>query len=218
MLERLIARVARALSRRTGLHVCRVVIRAPLGVRVISPGCDVRCETVGLPELLPACADPAMALSEHQARAALGRGDLCISAYVDDRLVGYLWIATGTTPHAAGLHVEIDRADCYFYKKFVDARYRGLRIGDALDAEADKVALRLRRNRVIGFIDLQNTAHWKALKRRAAWTAGYAGYFTCFGMCVPFRTRGVAQCGFSFVTSGSRSRPSHRSTWYPRRS
>ena len=159
-----------------------------------------------------------MELSEHQVRAAFRRGDLCIGAYVGDRLVGYLWIAMGTTPHAAGLSVEIDPADCYFYKKFVDARYRGLRIGDALDAEADKVAVRLSRNRVIGFIDLQNTAHWKALKRRSAWTAGYAGYFTCFGIRVPFRTRGVARSGFRFVTSGSRSRPSHKNTWCPRRS
>lgn len=204
MLEKLVARLARALSRRAGLHLSRVALRAPQGSRIESPGSEVRCEATGLLELLPSCADRALELPEDQVRAASKRGERCVVAYVGKRLVGYMWIATAPAPYVAGLWVEFDPADCYFYKKFVHPAFRGLRISDALDTEADKVALGLGRKRIVGFIDLQNTPSWKALQRRKARTAGYAGYLAWFGASIPFRTPGAARSGFRFFSPRAR--------------
>ena len=201
MPEKLIAGIASALSRRAGIHLARVVVRAPTGATIDSPRLAVRCATVGAAELLRWCADPILELTEQHVRSAFERGDLCVGAYIGDRLIGYLWISTAPTPHVAGLWVEIDPADCYFYKNFVHPEFRGLHIADVINAEGDKVAVHLGRHRILGFIDLQNSSSWKVIRRRGGRTAGYVGYLGWFGMCIPFHTPGAAQKGFRFFNS-----------------
>lgn len=202
MLEKLIAKIARLLGRSAGLRLSRVVVRPLTAFPPSPPGPGIHCRRMHEAELHLWTFDAALELSERQVRSALDRGDVCVGAYDGDRLIGYEWLAFGSTPHVAGLWVEFQASDCYVYRKFVHPAYRGLGIAARLDAEANRVAARHKRERVVCLIDLHNGASWQAAKRSASWTAGYVGYIACFGLSIPFRTAGAAEQGFRFYDGG----------------
>jgi len=198
MLGRLVAWIAKRLSRHAGICLSRVVVR-PLAV--FGATCvhgEVRCRLVKERELLCWCVDAALELTAAQVRAAFARGDLCIGAYDGERLVGYEWLGFGPTPHVGGLWVQFSPHDCYMYKKFVLPAYRGHGIANLLDFKADEIAALYERERIICVIDLQNWASWRSAKRGLSWAAGYIGFIALFGLSIPFRTAGTTREGFRF--------------------
>jgi GNAT superfamily N-acetyltransferase len=206
MLENFIARLARILGRRVGVRLSRVVVRPLDTFAPLPPAPEIRCRRLREAEIHLWTYDAALELRAARVRAALDRGDVCVGAYDGDRLIAYEWVAFGTTPHVAGLWVEFKASDCYIYRKFVHPAYRGLGISALLDAEANLVAARHKRERVVCAIDLDNVASWKAAKRSGSSTVGYVGYIACFGFCIPFRTPRAMEQGFRFYDSGVSTR------------
>lgn len=196
MLDRFVGRVARAVARRAGIRVSRVVLRSATDGPPAEPRQEVRCVLMKKRELLPWCDDPGLELTRQHVNSAFERGDLCLGAYDAERLVGYQWIGFGATPHVAGLWVRFKPTDFYIYKKFVRPDYRGMRIAGALNAAANAVAARLNCDRVICLIDLHNLASWRAAKRSRSRAVGYVGYLAWFGLSIPFRSAGAAEEGF----------------------
>jgi GNAT superfamily N-acetyltransferase len=149
-------------------------------------------------ELLRWCSEPELELNEQRVRSALARGDLCLGAFHGERLVGYQWIGLGSTPHVAGLWVQVKPDDCYIYKKFVRPAYRGQRIAGQLNVHANQIAARHGRTRIIHLIDLANLPSWQVAKRIGSSTVGYAGYIAWFTVPIPFHSPGATNHGFRF--------------------
>lgn len=198
MLGRLIAWVAKRLSRHGGIYLSRVVVRPLVAFEAAPAAGEIRCRLTKERELLCWCVDPALELTEKQVRDACARGDLCIGAYDGGRLIGYEWLGFGPTPHVGRLWVHFRPGDCYMYKKFVLPAHRGHGIAALLDAKADEIAALHERERIVCFIDVQNAASWRSAKRRLCWVAGYIGYVALFGLSIPFRTGGTMREGFRY--------------------
>jgi GNAT superfamily N-acetyltransferase len=198
MLGRIVAWIAKRLSRHAGIYVSRVVVRPLAGCDAPLPPGEIRCRLVKAEELRCWCLDPALELTDEQISAAFARGDLCVGAYDGERLIGYEWLGFGPTPHVDGLWVQFSPSDCYMYKKFVLPAYRGHGIAALLDATADDSAALHERERIVCFIDLQNWTSWRSARRGLSRAAGYIGYIALFGLSIPFRTGGATREGFRF--------------------
>ena len=204
-------RVLSALRRRLGLHVCRVMVRE-LGSarRTRAPeGADLEFRALRACELLRWCRDPALELEPEQVRAAWLRGDRCLGALHGERLVGYLWLAYGPTPHTDGLWVEFHPDARYSYKKFVLPDYRGKRTAHGLSALADSDAFTRGRRFAINFVALENRASLKATRRSGSRTVGYAGYLRWGAAVIAFRSRGARAYGFRFLALENHGRHRH---------
>ena len=208
MLEKLLALLARFLARGAGIYLLRVAVRPLSGFARSPGGRAVACRLLRDAEVELWTSDRTLELARDMVHAALARGDVCVGAFDGDRLVGYEWIAFGSTPHVAGLWVEFRASDCYIYRKFVHPDYRGLGIASLLDAEANRIAARHNRERVICCIDLNNSASWRSALRTGGRRAGYVGYLACFGRLLPFRSAGALAQGLRFYDArASASQP-----------
>src|SRR5262245_29782163 len=101
------AKLAGLLQRCCGLYFYRVMAR-PLDRRAASPASGpIRFVPVGEAEVLGHCADPELELSPTSVRTSFARGDLCIGALQEGRLLGYVWFAFGATPESGGTWIGI---------------------------------------------------------------------------------------------------------------
>ncbi|NKB98983.1 MAG: hypothetical protein GKR90_10905 [Pseudomonadales bacterium] len=133
-------------------------------------------------------------------RGALVRGDKCLAAFVDGKIVSFTWRAYGDAPHINNVWIRVKAPYRYSYKAYTRPEYRGQRIMDV--TRSDAYCIKRGRTRNIGFIATHNFPSLRSSWRKANRVRlGYAGYFTFFGRHVFFRTPGVKLAGFEFVES-----------------
>jgi GNAT superfamily N-acetyltransferase len=195
---RLVALLAPRLKRYLGLWICRVMSR-PLGG--VAPGAhnpQVANRLMTEAEMLGYCDDCELELTPEKVRSAFGRGALCVGALHDDALLGYIWLAFGSTPHVGGVWVDFPPDARYSYKSFVRPLWRGRRIAAGLAAHADELCLKRGRTRTVAFIELHNYASIRSAERMGTKTVGFAGYLICLGMVLAFHSPGARRFGFRF--------------------
>lgn len=195
MFDKLIARTAQLLERRAGIHLSRVIERPTAGNPPPTAVPGLRCSRLTQTQLGRWSRRADLELGAPQIRAAFSRGDVCIGAFLEGRLVAYQWLAFDPAPHVAGLWVEFGEGDCYVYKKLVLPGYRGRRIGEALNAYANRIAAQLGARRMVALIDLSNRASWQSSRRSGSRTFGYAGYVRWLERAIPFCSAGARSGG-----------------------
>lgn len=205
----------RVLQRLFGLEIHRVVSRPLDSASGVQGRLDnIRYTLITEAEMLRHCSDAELELAERRVQAAFSRGDLCVGAMHEEKLIGYQWLAFGSTPHVDGVWVQFNQASCYIYKRFVLPAYRGLRIAAGLSRHADALCLQRGRISAVGFISLHNDASWRASGRVGGRTVGYAGYVQLHNRFIALRSAGARRSDFRFykpapVTSEG-SRLEHR--------
>ncbi|HUQ25649.1 MAG TPA: GNAT family N-acetyltransferase [Burkholderiales bacterium] len=193
----MIAHALRGISRRLGIFVYAVLTR-PLKAEKPSPPQGIDIRPVSADESIAACADPALDLAESSVRAALARGDLCVGAFHEGRLIGYSWFAYQATAHVDGIWMDFDTSAIYIYRALVRPEYRGRNIAPNLYRMPDQLFLEKGRRSAIICIDTANRPSLQAAERSGARTAGFAGYFKLGPGFASFRTAGARRMGFRF--------------------
>jgi GNAT superfamily N-acetyltransferase len=201
------ARIVKFLQLYLGLSVFRVLSR-PLDPQSATPVSGaVRFVRMSEEDLLRHCADPALELPWASARAALARGDVCVGALKDGRLLGYAWFAFGSTPETASVWLEFDPRVRYSYRHFVRPACRGQRIAAGLLPAADALCAERGRTRCLTLIRPHNEASIRASERTGARTVGYAAYLKVFGRLLCWRSAGARELGLRFFRPQSNLRP-----------
>ncbi len=153
-------------------------------------------------ELLDFSHDSALDLVDTKIKDALARGDFCIGATLNGKLVAYTWRAFSATPHDRKHNIWVDfNTDArYGYKSLTLPAYRGKRIMSSLWVFADSCGLDKARTLHISFIETDNYPSLRAGMRAGNRVVGYAGYIYLFGKLFSFRTPGSKKHGFRFFT------------------
>ena len=129
-------------------------------------------------------------------RDALGRGDVCVAAFDDQKIAAFAWRSFSTAPHTDGLWVSFPSTCCYCYKLFTLPEYRGQHI---LDSEVtENLAAQRGCTHLVTFAETHNFPSITRSDRIGATVVGYAGYFLFFGRPYPFRSLGARKHGFRF--------------------
>jgi GNAT superfamily N-acetyltransferase len=147
---------------------------------------------------------PGLEVDEHKAAAAFARGEVCVGALHEDRLVGYAWFALAAAPHVDGVWMDFNRSAVYTYRAFVKVEFRGRGIASALYRFADARFIAAGRRFAILCIDSANRSSLAAARKSGARSAGRAGYWQAFGRFIGFRSTGAAGAGFRFFLPGAR--------------
>jgi hypothetical protein len=159
---------------------------------------DIEMRVATHEELITACLDPKLHLSEEFVDAAKRRGDICYGAFHANRIVSYTWRAFGAAPHGEMLCVRAQHPYSYSYKSYTRPDYRGNRITPSLILRSDVDMLDRGFTNRVGFVEVTNYESLAMGKRIGAKVVGYAGYLRWFGRYFPFRTPGVRKTGFEF--------------------
>ena len=198
-----LARGIKAVQRRLGMEVNRIVYMALADAGdVYSRRADIECREITEAEALACAADPALELCAPGIGAAYARGDLCVGAFCQGRLVGYQWVAFGPTPDVGGVWVRFAPQTFYVYKRFVLAAFRGQRIAATLQQEANALARGRGCSGGVAFVSVHNAASWRAGRRDGAHTVGFAGYVRLGHFFLALRTPGAKRKGFEFYQPG----------------
>lgn len=194
-----------AIHRVLGLSLCWVNAR-PLGVAASSLGAPTRlaCREVDIDELVQHAADPELELNPTQIRLAAARGDVVLGSFDGERLVGYLFLAFGPTPHTNGIVVHFPAGCRYSYKKFVRPEYRGRRVAHQLSALADAPEYRRGCRHAVNFVLFETPSSQRATVRGGSVVVGYAGYVSWGDLVLAFRSPGARRFGFGFEGPGWR--------------
>jgi hypothetical protein len=191
------------LQRNLGLHCC-VILANELRPQVAPVHSIVTYAPLDEAQALSWCGDKELELGATQISLAFSRGDRCIGAFAGTRLVGYMWLAFGASPHVDGIWVDFAQGDCYAYKFFVRSRYRGQRIIADLHRQADAECLGRGAHRKLYIVDMHNVASLQAARRSGHVALGYAGFLRCLGRPRFFRSPGARQAGFRLYRSPGR--------------
>jgi hypothetical protein len=186
------AKIMTRLQRHCGLSLYQVLGR-PLDAAPAAAAGAVRFVLLAESELLPFCGEAALDLSPGTARAAFARGDLCVGALEQGRLLGYAWFAFGATPESAGVWVEPGPAARYTYKHFVRPECRGRGLLAGMLRAADAASAARGRSRCVTLIYTYNRASIRASERAGARTAGYVATLRLFGRLLCWRSPGAAR-------------------------
>jgi hypothetical protein len=199
----LLARALAKLQRLLGMQVFRVNLR-PIRADApdVAPPEGIRLCVMRPEELLEAAADPEFEFDPAFARAALVQGDLVFGAYEGERLISMTWRTPGVAPLADPVWVRIPPRCHHAYKSYVRPSHRGRHIHTAVSRFADRHSVDKGCPAEIGFTNVANLASLAAAKSIGRRKAGYAGYVTLFGHCIPFRTAGAKRIGVELFKPG----------------
>lgn len=198
------AKLAGLLQRYCGLYLYRVMAR-PLDLQALAPtDSPVRFAPIGEAEVLRHCAEAELELSPASVRASFERGDLCIGALQEGRLLGYAWFAFGATPESGGTWIGIDRAAAYTYRHFVRPACRGKRLAAGMLLAADAALAQRGRTRCVTLVYTHNRASIRASGRTGARTIGYAACLRLFGRPLSWRSPGAKREALRFFRPQSK--------------
>jgi len=133
--------------------------------------------------------------------AAIARGDACLAAFLDGKMVAFSWRSYSVAPHVEGIWVRFKAPYRYGYKSFTLPQYRGKHLLDL--RRGDPYCRERGADRSIGFIASHNLESLQRSKRITNEFIGYAGYVRLFGRYWFFRTPAVKRAGFEFTGSES---------------
>jgi GNAT superfamily N-acetyltransferase len=189
--------LATLLQRYFGLYLYRVMAR-PLDANAPGPHGAVQFALLREAEVLAHCGDAELELPAASVRASFERGDFCVGALQDGRLLGYAWFAFGATPESGGAWVEVDRGAAYTYRHFVRPGCRGLGLAPRMLRGADDALAQRGRSRCVTLIYTYNRASIRASARSGALTVGYAARLRLFGRVLSWRSPGAKREGLRF--------------------
>ena len=155
-------------------------------------------------ELLLASRTPLYELEPTSIEAAIARGNLCIAAFENEKIIAYLWRAFSATPHVDGLWVDFGAKYRYGYKAFTHPKYRQQKLQHLVSLLTDPLMIERGYTHGISFIETHNFASRISDARRGSICVGYAGYFKLFGKVLPFRSPGAKTHDFRFFIPDKR--------------
>jgi GNAT superfamily N-acetyltransferase len=200
------AKIMSRLQRHLGFSLYQVLSRPLYPAPDSWAAGTIRFAPLSEAELLAWCEDPELELSARTVRAALARGDLCVGALEDGRLLGYAWFAFGATPESAGAWVEFDPRGRYTYKHFVRPACRGRRILAGLLLAADGLCAERGRKRCVTLVYSHNRASIRASERTGARATGHVATLRLFGRLLCWRSPGARREGVRLFKPQSNSR------------
>lgn len=188
------------LRRRLGLHFYYMLVRPleaapPRG----APPTGVEYRVLEEQDLLAHCADPQLDLREEGIRSALERGHVCIGAFAQGRLAGYLWYGFDGGAHTDGVRVVVGPRLRYAYKVHVHPDCRGRGIARELLARGAALCPRRGRDLGLSFVAPDNAPSLRAFAAAGWRRAGYAGYVKWLGRFSAFASAGAARLGARFA-------------------
>jgi ribosomal protein S18 acetylase RimI-like enzyme len=148
--------------------------------------------------LLAYCADPELDLRDAAVRAALAAGDICVGAFDEGRLAGYVWFSFRSAAHVDGVRVRVGPRVRYAYKVHVRPSCRGRGIGRSLLEQGALLCPRRGRDLGLSFVAPDNVASLRAFTAAGWRRAGYAGYLKWRGLFRAFASAGTARKGAGF--------------------
>ncbi len=109
-------------------------------------------------------------------QGAVTRGDDCFGIFHGKELAAYSWYSTQPTAAEDGLTVSCSKKYVYMYKAFTHPEYRGRRLYALGVEHAVREYLKLGFQGMICYVQPQNLASLKALRRLGCETFGIASY------------------------------------------
>ena len=144
------------------------------------------------------CADPELGLAASKVAAAHSRGDRCVGAFENGRLVGYCWLAFAPVPLLDGVWVDFFADAVWTYKSFVRPSHRGRGIAAGLYRCADSLCRDRGRSVSLLCVEIRNRPSARAARRAGYVRAGYAGYFCRGGRLAPAYSPAGKRAGLRF--------------------
>jgi len=190
------------LAVRARLVFCGVYVRPLVEGPAPPPPEGIEVRVARRSELLAAAEAGGMELSVEFVRSALARGDICVAAFRDGRMIAQVWRSLTCAPHVEGLWVRFRRPYRYGYKAYTHPEFRGCHLQVPVSRFLDDYFIARGFTHNIGFIETHNYASIASEERRGGRRAGWAGYFRMFGRALPFRSREARERGFGFVAKG----------------
>ncbi len=156
-------------------------------------------------ELLDFCHDPTLQLDATGIKGLFARGEICVGAALDGKLVAYHWCAFSATPdnRKKNIWVDFNAEASYGHWGFTLPAHRGKHILSSLLAIGDNYCLDKDKTSCIAFVDTDNYPSLRACMRAGSRIVGYAGYIYLFGKLFSFRTPGAKEHGFRIFTPRS---------------
>ena len=185
---------------RRWLFVSVIYVRDLREEKLKAPPEGFEAKFVDKGELLECCSDPSLDLSAQFVESAFERGDVCTGMFYNGRLIAYMWRSTSIAPHTKYIDVETRKPYRYGYKSLTLKEYRGRHIPEYLAPVSSQYFIERGYPYSIGFVETQNCASRRSELRRGSYKVGYAGYISLFGVRITFRTTGVREKGFRFVS------------------
>jgi hypothetical protein len=190
-------RVLRLMEHHWGAHLWSVHRRP------IYPAFDMPAEhaarfafrRLDLEDAVVAAQDPALALAEKFVRAAFARGDICMGAFEDGRLVAYVWRSVSHAPVTEGVRIRLLRSSTrYGYKSLVLPAYRGMRLNTSVARFWDHNFVAMGVDEDLGYVALHNLASIRSTLRDPNRNRiGYAGFVEMGKWFWSFRTGRVRE-------------------------
>jgi len=191
------------LQRHCSLVFC-VVITRPLRTSVppLAENIGREYRFLSEPELIKFAKNQELQLNPSIAKAAFKKGDTCIGAINNGRLIAYLWRAYSPTKHTDDLWIDFGPEARYSYDSFTLPHYRGQRVLTTLSLSTDALDQRGRK-KSIAFIETHNYSSLKNAKFSGNKIVGYAGYWHVFGKYYTYHSKGSKKEGFRFFARES---------------
>lgn len=158
------------------------------------PG-HIRLKQLDAQDLAAVAGKPGLDLSKDFIDEALGRGDLAFGACDGDKLVAYVWRATGAVPLNKEVIIRFGKPYSYIYKSFTLPSHRGLRLAPNLFRYADRQFMQMGYTHRCAYIDVHNISSLRAARSMGSRALGLAGYVDWFGRKAFFHTPAVKRAG-----------------------
>jgi hypothetical protein len=200
-------RLAKLLQRHVGLNLYRVLSRHLEPAAQAAPIAGIRFTLLDEAQALAHSRDAELELSPASVREAFARGDVCVGALEDERLLGYAWFAFSPTPESGGTWVDFAPSATYTYRHFVRPSQRGRRIVGGMLFAADAEAVRRGRSTCLTLVYTHNRASIRASERSGARTVGYAACWKLFGRLLCWRSSGAREAKLLFFRPQSNLSP-----------
>ena len=107
-------------------------------------------------------------ITKQYSKERLAKGDRCILALYNDKIIGYVWIMKDYMELSKKKHIILDKKKVYAYRCFVKKEYRGKRIESALYNHATDLLKKEGKKILILTIDNDNKPALKAISKKKA--------------------------------------------------
>jgi len=185
-------RVIQALASRLGLRIYGIFSRpvaTPIGPPPIVAGFAWRLLAAGDEKvLLTAACHSDLGITESFVRQAFAKGDVCDAVLHDGKIVAFSWSAFTPTHDHDGVYVEFGDAYRYTYFAFTLPAFRGRHLPRLFTPCRDRLCIERGRTHCISYISIDNRASMRSFIASGNRRIGFAGYWLCGPIFVPFRT------------------------------
>lgn len=128
---------------------------------------------------------------------ALARGDHCVGAVVENRIVGYTWRTIQSANVDYPIKMRFGKELYYRYKGFVLPEYRGKSIFNNIKQVAESKQLALGRTHAFGCIETHNYSSLRASEKHGDITIGYSAYIESRLISKHWSSNGAKQWGIA---------------------